>query len=280
MKVWTKLLLLVAAGVMAGGGVLWVPPLAPVHPAAFFPGLLFSTACVLGSVALAAAGKKPALMMVGDEQMFAELLASTLTRELGLRMNGRADTTQAALALATQSRSDLVLLDIEMAGGKGLDLIAPLRQKLPRVKIIILSSHSDPYTVYRVLQSDVQGYMEKNNPLCVLLEAVRRVLNGQSFFSPNFAAVKAQYLDSAEAFYKILSDCEQEIMWLMASGLSDAAIARHRDISEQTVSAHRKNMRMKLAAHSDRELLAYARRWGLGPQGPASPPLAMQFATL
>ena len=224
--------------------------------------------------------RKPSLWMVGDAQMLAELLTVALARELGLRMTGPADAATAALLLATQPRPDVVLLDIEMADGRGLDLIAPLRQKWPTVRIIILSSHADPYTVYRVLQSGVQGCVEKTNPLRVLLEAVRRVLKGQPFFSASFVAVQAQDLNAAESFHKILSDREQEILRLMGAGLRDADIARRCGIAESTVSTHRKNMRVKLDAHSDRELLAYARRWGLGPPGPAHPPLPLRPATI
>ncbi len=258
-------------GLLAGG---WILARAPALSAPTCPGLLLLTGCALGGVAAASAAKKPALLMLGDGQMFEELLVDTLARELGVRVTDRAGATTAAQALAAQPRPDLVLLDIERPGGDGLDLIAPLRRKLPRVKILILSSHFDPYTVYRVLQGGVQGYVEKRSPLSVLLEAVRRVLKGQSYFSSTFVAVQTQYLDAAEAFHKILSEREQQVLRFMSEGLCDADIARHCAITELTVSTHRKHIRTKLDAHSDRELLAYARRWGLGPREPADPPLA------
>jgi len=95
---------------------------------------------------------------------------------------------------------------------------------------------------------------------------VQQVLNGQSFFSPGFLAVRQQYLALTEVFHKILSDREQEVLRLVAAGFSDQEIAQQCGTAEQTVGAHRKNLRRKLDAHSDRELLAYARRWGLSPK--------------
>lgn len=240
---------------------------------AFRQGLL-----LVGGLGMAVSAAKPALLIVHDEQLLAELLAATLTRDEGLRVSGLADNAAAALELAAQARPDLVLLDSEMPGGNGLDLIAPLRQKLPKVKILILSACFDPCTVYRVLQSGVQGYVEKPSALQVLLEAVRRVLKGHTFFSARFMAVQTQYLEAAEAFHKILSNRQQEILYFMSAGLCDADIAQQCDISELTVSTHRKHIREKLTLHSDRELLAYARRWGLGPRGPVNPPLTLRAA--
>ena len=273
MKISAKLLLLAAiiacGGLVAGGGL----PLDLVQQVASSHGLLLVVGSVLGGLGMAVSATKPALLIVDDEHLLAELLATTLAREEGLRVTGIADTAAAALVLAAQARPDLVLLDSEMPGGSGLDLIAPLRQQLPKVKIIILSAHFDPCTVYRVLQCGVQGYVEKPSALQVLLEAVRRVLKGRTFFSARFIAVQTQYLEAAEAFHKILSDRQQEILYFMSEGMCDAAIAQHCKISELTVSTHRKHMREKLTLHSDRELLAYAHRWGLGPRGPMNPPL-------
>jgi len=212
--------------------------------------------------------KNPALMIVDDDHMLAELLAAALEQDAGVRVVGLAGNATEALALAEQTRPDLILLDVEMPGTHGLDLIGPLQQKLSTVKIILLTSHLDPYTVYRVLQSGVQGYVEKPSPLRVLKEAVRRVLKGKTFFSAGFMAVKAQHLASAEAFHKILSDREQSILQHMAAGLNDADIAKRCGISEPTVGTHRKHIRVKLEVHSDRDLLTYTRRWGLGLKGP------------
>lgn len=268
-KLWLWAAVIACGGLIAGGSL---PPGLAQHVASHH-GLLLMVGSVLGGLGLAVSATKPALLIVDDEHLLAELLAAALAREAGLRVTGFADNAAAALVLAAQARPDLILLDSEMPGGSGLDLIAPLRQQLPKVKIIILSAHFDPCTVYRVLQCGVQGYVDKPSALQVLLEAVWRVLKGRTFFSARFIAVQTQYLEAAEAFHKILSNRQQEILYFMSEGMCDADIAQHCKISALTVSTHRKHMREKLTLHSDRELLAYAHRWGLGPRGPANPPL-------
>ncbi|TAN38393.1 MAG: response regulator transcription factor [Verrucomicrobia bacterium] len=214
--------------------------------------------------------KRPSVMIVEDEQLLADLLSACLASQLNLSIVGCARCAAEAYPLATQTQPELILLDIQLPGTSGLEMIAPLRAVVPTVKILMLSAYMDPHTIYRVIQSDVQGYVEKPSPLSVVTEAVQRVLAGCVFFSPGFLAVRKQYLASAEAFHKILSTREQEVLRLVVGGFSDPEIAAQCRISEHTVSVHRKNTRRKLDVHSDRELLAYARRWGLGPKDVAS----------
>ena len=88
---------------------------------------------------------------------------------------------------------------------------------------------------------------------------------GRKFFSPVFNQVKAAWLSRPEAFQKILSDREQEVLrWVVAGG-DDARIGTKLGITPATVAAHRKHIRQKLELHSDRDLVAYARKWGLSP---------------
>jgi DNA-binding NarL/FixJ family response regulator len=198
------------------------------------------------------------------------MLTTALKRVAWLRLAGTAGNVTEALVVAAGVRPDLVLLDIKMPGACGWHLIAPLREILPAVQIVMLSAFLDPFTVLRVLESRVDGYVEKGCQLSVLLEAIHCVRHGGTFFSPGFAVAKSLVLGSAEAFHKILSQREQEILRLVARGLSDDAIALHRSISVHTVATRRKRIRAKLDVHSDRELLAYAQRWGLACKGPES----------
>lgn len=211
--------------------------------------------------------KKPKLLIIDDDRMLAELLSGLLVRELPASVVGLANSGTEALALAGQHLPDLVVLDIEMPDQSGLDLIEPLRELVPESKIVMLSSHFDPFTVYRVLRSRVQGYVEKPSPVSALVSALKQVLRGQTFFSPVFISVKQQCLEAADAFHKILSEREQMVLRFMVAGQSDVEIGQRCEISPETVIVHRKHMRSKLGVHTDRELLSYARRWGLSAPG-------------
>jgi two-component system, NarL family, response regulator LiaR len=202
-------------------------------------------------------------MIVEDERLLAELLASRLARQPGLRVVGCAGDGAAALPMASETRPDLILLDIGLPDVDGLSLIAPLREAVPKVKIIRFSSHVEPHAMCRAIEGNVQGYVEKPYPFAMLADAVKRVLEGGTFFSPGFIDAKRQLLESPDAYHKILSDREQEVLKLVVAGLSDEEIGSRCKISAHTVAAHRKSMRRKVEAHTDRELIAYARRWGL-----------------
>ena len=213
--------------------------------------------------------KKTAVLIVVDERLLAELLARSLAEHSLLKIGGIAGTGEEALRLAAGVRPGLVLLGYELPGMSGLELMAPLRAAAPAARIVVLCGRLNPYVVHQVLRHDADGCVEKRLPYEALARAVTQVLDGASVFSPGFLAVKRKYLDSADAFHKILSDREQEVLRLVATGLSDREIAEACRISVGTVVAHRRNLRRKLDAHSDRDLLAYARQWGLGPKSAA-----------
>lgn len=208
-------------------------------------------------------------MIVDDVLIFVQQLSVFFGSDERLQVVGVACNGADALALAGQVQPDLVLLDINMPGESGLDLIAPLRARLPFVKIIMFSAGFTPYTVQTVLEHQVEGYVEKRSPLPVLQEAVHCVRQGGVFFSPGVLEVKQHLAENPKAFHKILSKREQRILMLMSEGLSDGEIARVRDVSVDAVVTSRKRIRVKLNLHCDRELLAYARYWGLNSKDPA-----------
>ena len=213
--------------------------------------------------------KKIRLMIVDDAQMFAELLAAIFQQEPDVQVVGTAGNGAQALALAQEKRPDLVILDIKLPGVSGLDLIAPLRTLNPALKIVMVSAFFDPYTVQRVLEAGGNGYVEKLSSISTLRAAIRCVRQGGTFFSPAFIAMQERLLNSEKAFHKILTQREQQILKLVAQGASDAEIAQQRSVSAHTISTHRKRIRRKLGLHCDRDMLAYARQWGLDSRGPA-----------
>jgi len=118
----------------------------------------------------------------------------------------------------------------------------------------------------RVRQSGVHGYINKTQPPDLLIEAIRAVARGNTFFGPGFSQVREEMLSLPEAFQKILSEREQQVLRAVAAGREDEVIATELGITAATVEAHRKRIRLKLGLHNDRGLLAYARRWGLDVQ--------------
>jgi DNA-binding NarL/FixJ family response regulator len=203
------------------------------------------------------------VVIVEDQELMAAGLGLWVASQRGIEMVGCAHDGKAGLAMCLAARPDLVLLDIELPGMDGMELAGRLAAELPGVRLLAMSGLMDPHTIWRVSQSQVHGYLEKTAGPELLLEAIQTVARGGVFYSGLFAQVKREWLSQPEAFQKLLSGREQEVLCRMACGWDETRIGQELEISPVTVGVHRKHIRQKLGLHSDRELLAYARQWGL-----------------
>ncbi|MEI6779680.1 MAG: response regulator transcription factor [Verrucomicrobiota bacterium] len=207
--------------------------------------------------------KQIRIAMVEDEVLMGKVLQAWLSREADFVFVGLAADSAAGWTLCQAARPDLVLMDIELNGEDGLALVRRLLAALPKTRILFISGLLDPATVWEVLQSGGHGYVEKSEDPAVLVAAIRTVAGGGFYYSPAFQAVRAERLSRPDAFHKVLSEREREVLRRVASGWDDARTAASLGIASGTVEAHRKHMRQKLGVHSDRELIYYAQCWGL-----------------
>lgn len=195
--------------------------------------------------------------------MVSGMLRSWLRRFPDLEVVGCAADGEAGLELCRSARPALALIDIRLPKLDGLELAQRLMAECPEVRLIIMSGLMDASTIWRVGQSGVHGYVNKTATPELLVEAIRIVARGGTFFDPVFTQVKKEWLAQPEAFQKILSDRERHVLQLLACGCDDQRIAKELGISPATVEVHRKHIRQKVGVHDDRGLIAYARRWGL-----------------
>lgn len=216
--------------------------------------------------------KKPVkILIVEDHAMLAESLAVWISRQADFLLVGRAEDGEAGLKLCQDLQPDLILADVELPKLDGISLVKQLVALLPDLRVLTMSGRTDPYMVWQVAQSGAHGYVEKTLSPEVLAEAIRTVADGNSFFSLMFQKIKQEWLSQPDAFQKILSGREQEVLRRVAAGWDDEEIGRKLAISATTVAVHRKHIRQKLELHNDRDLIAYARQWGLDKGGDISP---------
>ena len=206
-----------------------------------------------------------ATVIIEDEILVANMLEACLGQLPGVKIVGTAHGGESGVRLCLETRPHLVLLDIEMPGQNGLAVARQLRKELPETRIIIVSSYCDPYAFHELSQLNVESFVDKGDPLRTLNEAVERVLSGKSLYSRTFDAVRLELRIQAESYQKILSDREIDVLILVAEGRNDKDIAGRLNVSPNTVSSHRRNIRAKLNAHNDRDLMNYARKAGLVP---------------
>lgn len=202
-------------------------------------------------------------VIIEDETLVANMLVICLAMVPGVRVVGTAEDGCSGVELCLQSKPDLVLLDIEMPGQSGIDVAKELRYRLPAARIIIVSSHCEPYAVHELSCLKIAGFVDKGQQLSTLLECIRTVLEGKTYYCTRFHEVMRDLRQHAESYQKILSAREIEVLILLAEGRDDSAIAKQLEISPLTATTHRRNIRIKLGAHNDRDLMNYARQCGL-----------------
>ena len=203
------------------------------------------------------------ILVVEDEHLFADLLVRWLSQKQNLAVAGVAHSGAEAIAMCGESKPQLAFVDIELPDANGLEVAGKLMAVSPAPRIVILSSRCDPYCVYTATRLGVHAYVDKSSPLSELDEVVGEVARGGRVYSPAFLRVKEEFLADPESFHKILSPREISVLLLVVEGVSDEEIARRLGISPSTVNTHRRNLRVKTGAHKDRDLVNYARQWGL-----------------
>jgi DNA-binding NarL/FixJ family response regulator len=205
------------------------------------------------------------LVIIEDEKLVSSMLEACLGQIPGIKVSGTAACGPSGLLLCTTQKPDIVLLDIELPSMSGLEVALGLRSVLPRTRIVILSSHCEPYVIHELARLNVEGFIDKGSSLDVLRAAIADIMEGKTFFSEAYTTIRSGMLQRPEAFQKILSRREITVLTAVAEGLDDDAIAKRLTITPSTAATHRRNIRAKLKIHNDREMILYAREWGLVP---------------
>jgi DNA-binding NarL/FixJ family response regulator len=198
-------------------------------------------------------------LVVEDQTMVRELLVLACAQAMPAANIVSAGTGATALASCRQNAPDLILLDLVLPDGDGLDFLKEIFAAAPSVKVIALSSHIDEFTLHRAFSSRVHGILDKNEqPVKVLREAITAVLAGDRYVSSLVRRMRASVRADPAAFEKILSEREQEVLRLVGEGLTNEKIADLLEISVSTAKHHRLNLMAKLDMHSTPQLIRYA----------------------
>jgi RNA polymerase sigma factor (sigma-70 family) len=174
-----------------------------------------------------------------------------------------------ALEHAEATRPDVAVMDIAMPNLSGIEAAQRMAASLPHVAIVILSMHSDEGYVLRALKAGAKGYLLKDSAEGDLIEAIKAVNQGKTFFSPEISKMLVEdYIREirtrgVEDSYDLLTPREREILQLLAERKSNKEIAQALNLSPYTVETHRRNLQEKLNLHSLAELILYAVRKGV-----------------
>ena len=174
-----------------------------------------------------------------------------------------------AVQQAEATLPDVAVMDIAMPNLSGIEAAQRIAASQPNTAIVILSMHSDEGYVLRALKVGAKGYLLKDSAEGDLIEAIKAVHQGKTFFSPEISKmlvedyVREIRTRGAEDTYDLLTSREREILQLLAERKSNKEIALALNISVYTIETHRRNLHEKLNLHSLAELILYAVRKGI-----------------
>lgn len=211
------------------------------------------------------------LMLVDDQALFREGLATLLSVYDDLEVVGEANDGQEAVALAPALRPDVILMDLRMPVLDGVAATQQLQHSLPSAKIIVLTTFDDDEHVFDGLRAGAVGYLLKDVSSAKLVEAIRAAAQGQSFLQPSVTAkvvaefnrLSAATAPPAQPLVEPLSERELEILGLIAAGASNKEIANDLFITEGTVKNHVTNILGKLAVRDRTQAVLKAKEMAL-----------------
>jgi len=208
------------------------------------------------------------VLVADDQQLVRSGICAMIRLQADMELVGEAENGRVAVRLAAELAPDVVLMDVTMPDLNGIDATREISAGDEGPKVIALSGHSDRRFVADVLKAGAAGYVVKDAAFEELAQAIRAVVEGKAYLSPQVAgAVVADNRrwvpSSASAEFDSLTPRERQVLQLMAEGKSTKAIAAALFVGKKTVDTHRANIMAKLKVDSVAELVKYAIREGL-----------------
>ena len=207
------------------------------------------------------------ILVVDDHTLFREGLVSLLDAQADVTVVGQAGSMRDAIELTRTLLPHLVLMDLTLPDGTGVEATRAIRAEAPATKIVVLTVHEDEERLFEAIRAGAIGYLFKNVRAVELIETLRGVMQGEAgilgstarHILDEFARLSPPHPDEAVT----LTAREIEVLRELANGASNQEIAEQLVISENTVKNHVRNVLVKLHFHSRREAGDYARRHGL-----------------
>ncbi|MGW8311585.1 MAG: response regulator transcription factor, partial [Thiogranum sp.] len=206
------------------------------------------------------------ILIVDDHPLVRSGFVQLISDEPDLAVCGEAADEAQALQLVATTTPDLVIIDLSLAGGSGINLIERIKAHYGEVCMLVVSMHDESLFAERVLTAGALGYLNKQEAPSNIIRAIRRVLEGRVYLSDKLTE---RLLDSLTGMAKApgqspmqrLSNRELEVFELIGRGMTTGKIADHLQLSTKTIETHRENIKKKLGLASGQELTRRAMHW-------------------
>jgi two-component system nitrate/nitrite response regulator NarL len=206
------------------------------------------------------------VIVVDDHPVVRKGLCACLARTETIAVIGEAWDGHDAIQKAAELSPDLMVMDIDMPVMNGLTATEVLRKELPQIKILVLSIHSEPDHVVRILQCGANGYLLKTAPPTELVKAIETIHGGEVYFSPEVSRIALNHLVGGSRpgpQLTQLSKREREVLMAVAEGMTNKEIATRLGVGVRTVETHRERIMRKLSIHTVAGLTRFAIQKGL-----------------
>lgn len=205
------------------------------------------------------------ILIVDDHPLVREGLAMRLSLQADLEVCGEASTEDEAMALVRETAPDLVIVDLSLKSGHGLEVIKQIKARHPAVRTLVFSAFRESLYAERALRAGAMGYLNKQESNDQVLVAIRTILAGERYLSAELAAKLINQslgrFAAADDPVEGLSDRELEIFRMIGEGLTNRAIAARLSLSPHTIDSHRENLKRKLQLKNAGELTRAAVEW-------------------
>jgi len=204
------------------------------------------------------------IAIVDDHPLVREGLSARISAQPDMEVCGEADDIESALELVVTKRPSLVIVDIALRDGHGIDLIKRIVAAGVHTRMLVVSAYDESLFAERALRAGALGYINKQELQGKVVEALRTVLRGERYLSSAMAQrLIAQAIGSkaAQGGTEALTDRELQIFQLVGRGKSTREIAHELNVSVHTIDSHREHIRAKLNLRSGTELIQRAVQW-------------------
>jgi DNA-binding NarL/FixJ family response regulator len=207
------------------------------------------------------------ILIADDHPMFRKGMRSLLESLSDFEVVGEANGGLEVAQMAEDLQPDIILMDLQMPGGGGLEAIREITSQSPHIRILVVTLFEDDDSVFAALRAGARGYLLKDADENEMVRAIRAVANNEAIFSPTIANRVLSYFATRPTLPKTLfpglTDREREILKLIAQGDNNAKIAQALSLSQKTVSNYVSNIFSKLQVADRAQAIIKAREAGV-----------------
>jgi DNA-binding NarL/FixJ family response regulator len=205
------------------------------------------------------------VLLVDDQDLFRQGLAALLGLEEDLEIVGQACNGEEAIAQATETQPDVILMDVRMPVCDGVTATQAIHERFPWIKVLVLTTFDEDEYIWRSLQAGALGYLLKSTPSSQLANAIRTLYQGHSQLGPSiaskvFAQMQGNTVVTTVESSHHFTDREREIVELLGQGLNNKEIAQHLYLTEGTVKNHISRILAELGMRDRTQAALWAQR--------------------